>query len=67
MNKMKFSFLFLRSVLLKSILIVKKGAEANSVGFPYLNDLLNFYKENFDAEEAKKEGEFIIKSHKSIL
>ena len=47
MNKMKFSFLFLRSVLLKSILIVKKGAEANSVGFPYLNDLLNFYKENF--------------------
>jgi hypothetical protein len=61
MIKIKFLFWFPRSDLLKSILIVKKGAETNSIGFPYLNDLLNFYKENFDAEEAKKEGEFIRK------
>jgi len=36
--------------------VVNKDAENKNVGFPYLNDLLMFYKENFDAEEAKREG-----------
>jgi DNA mismatch repair protein MSH6 len=48
-----------KSKLLKSILVVIKGAETNHIGFPYLKDLLNFYKVNFDAEEAKREGKII--------
>ena len=33
-----------------------KDAEKHNNGFPFLNDLLNFYKKNFDADQAKKDG-----------
>jgi hypothetical protein len=53
--------------LLKSIIVVNKDAEKKNVGFPYLNDLLKFYKENFDAEEAKREGSIITNFLKANL
>ena len=50
-----------KSKLLKSITTIVKSADQSGEqrpagGFPYLYDLLKYYKTTFDAEKAKKEG-----------
>ena len=47
-----------KSSLLKSIIRVTKK-ENSKTGFPYLNVLLEFYHNSFDAEKARKDGKII--------
>jgi DNA mismatch repair protein MSH6 len=49
-----------KSKLLKSILTINTNDEQKKrTGFPYLDELLKFYNESFDAEKAKSEGKII--------
>ena len=58
LNSLKESCQRIKSTLLKSIITITKN-EKSKTGFPYLDDLLKFYNESFDAEKAKKDGKII--------
>ena len=49
----------IKSKLLKSILTITKENETRKLSFPYLDELLTFYRNSFDAEQARKDGKII--------
>ena len=59
LNSLKDSCANFKSKLLKSILTITKDNENRRTGFPYLDELLKFYQNSFDAEQARRDGKII--------